>query len=98
MNEILLNETQKVNASRKGPEFLDSDYDDDYIYQIESMSIEETKEKNERRKREFECEQKISYGVENIDDMKCIHDKEVNKISEFNLLHDITNHNKRAKN
>ena len=44
MNEILLNETQKVSATNhEAPEFLDSDY---YFYwhQVDKMIIEETKE------------------------------------------------------
>ena len=43
------------------------------------MSLEETKEKIELRKRAFEYEQKSKYGIENQNNMTCIHDKEVNK-------------------
>ena len=41
VDEILLNETKKVSATRKAPEFLDSDYDE----KGEEMSLEKTKEK-----------------------------------------------------
>ena len=41
--------------------------------------------------RAFECEQKISYGIENQNDMTRIHDKKVNKIVGCNLLHDTIN-------
>ena len=41
MDEILHNETQKVS------DFLDSDYDENYLYQVERVGLEETKEKIE---------------------------------------------------
>ena len=47
VDEILLNQTKKVSSAREAQEFLDSDYDDDYLYQIENMSLKETKEKLE---------------------------------------------------
>ena len=36
--------------------------------------------------------------IENRNDMIHIHEKEVNKIAEYNLLHNIINRPKRAKN
>ena len=45
----------------------------------------------------FECKQKIPYRIENQNIMTCIHDKEVNKMSEFNLLNGIINPPKRNK-
>ena len=45
------------------------------------MSLEETKEKIDWRKRGFEYEKKNSYGIENRNDMTRIHDDEVNKIT-----------------
>ena len=62
------------------------------------MSLEETKEKLEWRKRDFEYELKNTYGIENPNDMTRIHDDEENKIAEWNLLHDIMNTSKRTKN
>ena len=44
---ILLNETKKVSTAREVPEVLDSDYDENYLYQVEKMSLEETEEKLE---------------------------------------------------
>ena len=44
VDEILLNETEKVSAASKAPECLDSDYDENNIYRVEKMSLEETKE------------------------------------------------------
>ena len=64
MDEILLNETQKVSAARESPTFLDSDCDENDLYQVEKMILEETKDKLELRKLAFEFEQKNSYGIE----------------------------------
>ena len=54
VDEILLTENQKVSAAREAPEFLDSDYDENDLYQVYKMSLEETKEKLDWRKRAFE--------------------------------------------
>ena len=64
MYEILL--TQKVSAeNHEAPEFLESDYDANYLYQVDHMSLEETKEKLDWCKRAFEYENKNSYGPNN---------------------------------
>ena len=68
MDEILL--TQKVSdTNHEAPEFLDSDYDANYLYQVDNMSLEENKEKLDRRKRAFEYGIKNLYGIENRNDM-----------------------------
>ena len=41
------NETQQINAAREAPDFLDSDYYENDLYQVEKLSPEETKEKLE---------------------------------------------------
>ena len=61
------------------------------------MSLEDTKGKLECRKRDFECEQKLTYGIDNKNDMSRIHDIEVNKIAEYNLPYDIIYLPKRDK-
>ena len=62
MNEIIL--TQKVSdTNHETPEFMDSDYDANDLYKVEKMSLEETKEKLEWRKREFEDEKKNHMGL-----------------------------------
>ena len=43
VDEIILNETQKVSAAREASENLDYDCDKNDIYQVEKMSLEETK-------------------------------------------------------
>ena len=45
MEHILLNETQKLRAAREEPEFLDSDYDAKNLYQVDKISLEDTKKK-----------------------------------------------------
>ena len=45
----------------------------------------------------FEYENENSYGIENRNDITCIHNNEVNNIAECNLLHYIINPPKRAK-
>ena len=63
MDEILLNKTQKVSASREASEFRNSDYDDNCLYQDEKMSLEETKEKLNWSNYAFEYKQNNSYGI-----------------------------------
>ena len=60
------------------------------------MSLDETKEKNEWRKRALEYES--SYVIENWAKMIYIHDNEIKNIAELNLLDNIINPHKRAKN
>ena len=54
---------KKVSAAKEAPEFLESGYDENELYQVENMILEETKEKLEWRKRAFEREQKNTYGI-----------------------------------
>ena len=61
------------------------------------MSLEDTKEKLEWRKRAFEWKLKNTYGIKNLNDMMHIHEKEVNKIAEWNILHDMINTPKSTK-
>ena len=61
------------------------------------MILEDTKEKLEQYKRAFEWKQKSIYGIENKNYTTRIHDKEVNKIYECNLLHHIINPPKHTK-
>ena len=44
MDEILLHETQIVSAAKEAPDFLESDYDENKLYQVENMILEETQE------------------------------------------------------
>ena len=47
MEEILLQETQKVSAVREATELLETYYDEKDIYEVERMSLEDTNEKLE---------------------------------------------------
>ena len=68
MDEIIL--TQKVCATNhEEPEFLDSDKDANDLYGFGKMSLEETKENLDWRKRAFEYKKKNSYGIQNRNDM-----------------------------
>ena len=51
---ILLYENEKVSAVKESPESFESDFDDNKIYQIENMSLEDTKEKLKQCKCAFE--------------------------------------------
>ena len=98
MDEILLNKTQKVSATNhEAPEFMDSGYNANNVYQVDKISLEDTKEKLDWCKCAFEYENKNSYGIENRNYMTRIHNNEVNNIDECNLMHDIINPPKRAK-
>ena len=56
VDEVILIETQKVSAiNHEALEFLDSDYDANYLYQVDKMSIEDNRERLYWRKRVFEC-------------------------------------------
>ena len=41
--EILLHENQKVSATKEAPGNVEYDFDDNKLYQIENMSLEDTK-------------------------------------------------------
>ena len=43
VNGILLNETQQVSAAREAPDILNSDCDENDLYQVEKMCLEDTK-------------------------------------------------------
>ena len=98
MDEILLHENKKVITAKEAPENIQSDFDENNLYQIENMSLEDTNEKIEWRKHTFERELKNKYGIENLNYITRIYDKKVNKIAECNLLHDIINPTKCNKN
>ena len=90
MDEILL--TKKVSArNNEALKFLDSDYNANDLYEVDNMSLEETKENIYWHKHAFEHEEKNSYGIENRNGMTRIDDNEVKNTAERNLLHDPIN-------
>ena len=58
------------------------------MYEVEKMSLEETKENLDLRKRTFEYENKNSYGIENLNYMTHKHNNKVKNIAECNLIHE----------
>ena len=68
------------------------------MYQVDKMSLEETKENLDQFKHVFEYEQNNSYGIENRNYMTRISNNEVKNIAECNLPHDILIPPKRTKN
>ena len=75
VDEILLNENKKVSAEKEAPAYVESNFDENELYQIDNMSLDETKEKLDCRKCAFECKLKNIYGIENHNDMNLINDK-----------------------
>ena len=64
VDEIILNETQKVCATNyEAPEFMDSYYYANSFQQGDKMSLEETTEKLDRRKLVFEYKKKSNIGL-----------------------------------
>ena len=72
-------------------QFLESDCNEKYIYQVEKIILEETNDKLEWRKPASELELKNSYGIGKWNDLIHIHDKEVYKIAECSLLYNTIN-------
>ena len=57
VDEIRIIESKKVSAiNNEAPELLESDYDENDLDEVENMSLDETKEKNELRKSLIEYE------------------------------------------
>ena len=63
VDEILLNETQKVSAARGAPEFLDSDCDEKNLYQAEKMILKIIKIKLNDVSLRFNANRKIHMGL-----------------------------------
>ena len=43
IDDILLNKTRKGTVAKEAPAFLDSDFDENNLYQVYKMSLENTK-------------------------------------------------------
>ena len=72
VDELHMVKSQKVSAvNHDAPEFLESAYDANDLYQVENMSLVETKAKIELRKPALEYEN--SYVIENWDWLIHIH-------------------------
>ena len=71
-------------------ENIDSEVDEKDIYEIDKIILDE----KEWRKRAFESKLENINDIKRQNGMTCIHKNKVNKIAEYNLLHDILNPSK----
>ena len=62
-------------------------FDENELYHIENVSLDDTKQHLEWCKRSFECKPKNTYKIETQNGMILVHDNKVNNIDEWNLLH-----------
>ena len=97
VGEIILKENKKLRWEDVSHENIDYDIDEDDLYEIDNMSLDENKEKKGLGKRAVEIKLEYIYDINIQNGMTCIHENEVSKIFECNLLHDILNPFKRTK-
>ena len=97
VNGIILQENNKIGFEAETHENIDSDINENHQYEIYNISLDEKKEKEEWRKREFESGLKYKYDIEIHNGIIYIHGNKVKESDEWNLLHDILNHPKRTK-
>ena len=97
MGAILLQENNKVSAEAQAHKNIESDINYNYLYHIDIIILDDNKEKIELFKRAFESELENTYDIEIQNGMTFIHWNKVNKLDEYNLLHDIINPQKRTK-
>ena len=71
---------QKLSAGKESDESIESDFDENELYHIKNMSLDEKKEKLEQSKWEFEYELENTYDIEIQNGINCIHDNKVNNI------------------
>ena len=62
VDEIILN-GKKVSAVSEAPEFFDSIFYENNLYQVEKIILEDTKDKPGWRKHSFEFKKKIDMGL-----------------------------------
>ena len=61
-DEILLHENQKLSAAKKASENIESNLDENKLYQIDNMILDDIKEKLELCKRMFEWLEKYIWN------------------------------------
>ena len=97
VDDITVHENSKTSPEDDDHKNIYSESKENDLYEIDNTILDEKKEKKEWRKRVFESEFENMYDIENQNGINRIHDNEVNKIAECNLLHDIINPYKRTK-
>ena len=68
-------ENNKIIAEAEAYENIDFEIDENNLYQIENISLDEKKWKTERHKRAFEIDLENTYEIESQNGMTCIHGK-----------------------
>ena len=81
---IFIQENNKVSAESKAHENIDYEINENTLYQIYNMSLDEKKENTEQRKRVFGRKLENTYKIEIQNSMTCININKANKISECN--------------
>ena len=69
---------KKVSAGKESQEIIESKFDENDLYRIDNMSLEEKMKKLELHKRAFECELKNTYNIESQNGMTYKHDNKLN--------------------
>ena len=77
LDEILLRENNKVSAEAEAHENIEAKLDYNNLYQIDNMSLDETKQDTAWHKCEFESKLENNYEVENQNGMNFIHGNKV---------------------
>ena len=88
MDEIILQKNIKLSVEEKARKNIDSEVDENYLYNIDNISLDE---KKELRKRAFESEIENIYDTKSHNSMTFMYGNEVHKTDEWNLLYDILN-------
>ena len=91
--EIILHDNKNVGVKDETHDNINYEVGEDEMYEIDKMNLYD----KELLKHVFERELKYIYHITRHNGMICIHENEVDKIAECNLLHDILNPSKRAK-
>ena len=79
------------SAEEEPHENIEPEIDDNNLYHIYNMTLDDKKENTEWLKRAFQSKLENTYDIESHNGITCIYANKVNKSSEFNLLHYILN-------
>ena len=82
VDEIILQENNKVSAEAEAHEKNEYYIDDNDLYHVDNMSLDDNRENTERRKHVFESKLENKYDIEIQIGMTCIHGNKVNKLVE----------------
>ena len=94
VDEIILQKNEKLSVEDKTREKINDEVDEDEIYELDKISLNE----NKWRDFAFDSEPNFIYDTKIMNDLNHIHDNKVNNIAECNLIHDILNPPKLTQN